>query len=33
MDVTIANQEVRENFVVDYGNHKDHLTSAKSSKC
>ena len=28
MDVTIANQEVRENFVVDYGNHKDHLTSA-----
>ena len=29
MDVTIANQEVRENFVVDYGNHKDHLTSAE----
>ncbi|SEM70619.1 serine-aspartate repeat-containing protein C/D/E, partial [Staphylococcus hominis] len=28
MDVTIANQELRENFVVDYGNHKDHLTSA-----
>ncbi|MGC7711225.1 SdrD B-like domain-containing protein, partial [Staphylococcus epidermidis] len=28
MDVTVANQEVRENFVVDYGNHKDHLTSA-----
>ncbi|HDF3788387.1 TPA: carboxypeptidase regulatory-like domain-containing protein, partial [Staphylococcus aureus] len=28
MDVTIANQKVRENFVVDYGNHKDHYTSA-----
>ncbi|PNZ80574.1 YSIRK signal domain/LPXTG anchor domain surface protein, partial [Staphylococcus petrasii] len=28
MDVTIANQEVRENFVVDYGNHKDKLTNA-----
>ncbi|WP_176747533.1 SdrD B-like domain-containing protein, partial [Staphylococcus sp. HMSC056D08] len=28
MDVTIANQEVRENFVVDYGNKENHLTNA-----
>ncbi|MBC2909764.1 hypothetical protein [Staphylococcus hominis] len=28
MNVTIANQEVIENFVVDYGNHEDHLTNA-----
>ncbi|WP_142351244.1 SdrD B-like domain-containing protein, partial [Staphylococcus saprophyticus] len=28
MNVTIANQEVSENFVVDYGNHEDHLTNA-----